>query len=328
MSQMALDSSSDEDDPYTNSVARLRALKKQRFEREKLSPTNIEQQTNGKEVNGEHLNGKEINGKGIKGEELNGKEINAEDLCAKDTNAEETSDDGIQTRSRTVRRNNRRNNGIATRGRRTRGRRLPIGLECGVEFVREEVPKLTVESCKDNIIALSDDDKEDDNYEMNIKVYWRSNRIDRLSMRRHDSFKGIFEYYADLEKVSVNEVLIMKKDQIINPTDTPASLKLSIIDILDGGIVNPGMNTLSQDESNDEDVCTIKVQTANKKQSLTIPLKKDEQFKRLFANCAEQLNVKEEELKFYFDGEQISPTDTPESLDLEGEACVDLHIST
>ncbi|XP_071579309.1 DNA repair protein Rad60 isoform X2 [Temnothorax nylanderi] len=302
MSQMALDSSSDEDDPYTNSVARLRALKRQRLEREKLSPTNIEQQTNGEEVNGEHLNGKEINGKGIKGEELNGKEINAEDMYA-----EEMSDDGIRIRSRT---------------------RLPIDLQCGVEFVREEVPKLTVESCKDNIIALSDDDKEDDNYEMNIKVYWRSNRIDRLSMRRHDSFKGMFEYYADLEKVSVNEVLIMKKDQIINPTDTPASLKLSIIDILDGGIVNPGMNTLSQDESNDEDICTIKVQTANKKQSLTIPLKKDEQFKRLFADCAEQLNVKEEDLKFYFDGEQISPTDTPESLDLEGEACVDLHIST
>ncbi|XP_071579304.1 DNA repair protein Rad60 isoform X1 [Temnothorax nylanderi] len=323
MSQMALDSSSDEDDPYTNSVARLRALKRQRLEREKLSPTNIEQQTNGEEVNGEHLNGKEINGKGIKGEELNGKEINAEDMYA-----EEMSDDGIRIRSRTVRRNIRRNNGITTRGRRTRGRRLPIDLQCGVEFVREEVPKLTVESCKDNIIALSDDDKEDDNYEMNIKVYWRSNRIDRLSMRRHDSFKGMFEYYADLEKVSVNEVLIMKKDQIINPTDTPASLKLSIIDILDGGIVNPGMNTLSQDESNDEDICTIKVQTANKKQSLTIPLKKDEQFKRLFADCAEQLNVKEEDLKFYFDGEQISPTDTPESLDLEGEACVDLHIST
>ncbi|XP_071636816.1 DNA repair protein Rad60 isoform X2 [Temnothorax longispinosus] len=307
MSQMALDSSSDEDDPYTNSVARLRALKKQRFERETLSPTNVEQQTNGKEINGEHLNGKEINGKGIKGEELNGKGINAEDMYAEDMNVKEMSDDGIQTRSRT---------------------RLPIGLERGVEFARGEIPKLTVESCKDNIIALSDDDKEDDNYEMNIKVYWRSNRIDRLSMRRHDSFKGIFEYYADLEKVSVNEVLIMKKDQIINPTDTPASLKLSIIDILDGGIVHPGMNTLTQDDSNDEDICTIKVQTANKKQSLTIPLKKDEQFKRLFANCAEQLNVKEEDLKFYFDGEQISPTDTPESLDLEGEACVDLHIST
>jgi len=180
------------------------------------------------------------------------------------------------------------------------------------------------------VIALSDDDvfNEDDNYEINIKVFWRSNRIDRLSMRRHDSFKGIFQYYADLEKVSVNEVLIMKKDKIVNQTDTPASLKLSIIDILDGGIVNPGMNKLSEDKSNDEDICTIKVQTANKKQSLTIPLKKDERFKALFVNCAEQLGLKESNLKLYFDGEQINPTDTPESLDLEGEACVDLHIST
>lgn len=88
------------------------------------------------------------------------------------------------------------------------------------------------------------------------------------------------------------------------------------------------MNTLSEDKSNDEDICTIKVQTANKKQSLTIPLKKDEQFKALFDNCVKQLGIKEKNLKFYFDGEQISPTDTPDSLDLEGEACIDLHIST
>lgn len=87
------------------------------------------------------------------------------------------------------------------------------------------------------------------------------------------------------------------------------------------------MDTLSKDKSNDEDICTIKVQTANKKQSLTISLKKDERFKALFTNCAEQLGVKEKDLKFFFDGEQISPTDTPESLDLEKEACVDLHIS-
>lgn len=95
----------------------------------------------------------------------------------------------------------------------------------------------------------------------------------------------------------------------------------------DGGIMNPGMNT-SKDKSDDENICTIKVQTANKKQSLTIRLKKNEQFKVLFANCAEQLGMKENNLKFYFDGDQISPSDTPESLDLEGEACIDLHIST
>lgn len=99
----------------------------------------------------------------------------------------------------------------------------------------------------------------------------------------------------------------------------------------DGGIVHPGMNVLSEDKdknNGDDNICTIKVQTANKKQSLTIPLKRDQQFKTLFANCAEQLGVKENSLKLYFDGEQIGPTDTPELLDLEGEACIDLHIST
>lgn len=100
----------------------------------------------------------------------------------------------------------------------------------------------------------------------------------------------------------------------------------------DGGIVHPGMITLlkdKEDKNNDDDnTCTIKVQTANKKQSLIIPLKRDQQFKVLFANCAKQLGVKESSLKFYFDGEHISPTDTPEFLDLEGEACIDLYIST
>lgn len=94
----------------------------------------------------------------------------------------------------------------------------------------------------------------------------------------------------------------------------------------EGGIVNPGMPKLSKNNSDDKNICSIKVQTANKKQSLTIILRRDQQFKTLFANCAEQLGMTESSLKFYFDGEQISPTDTPESLDLEGEGCVDLHM--
>ncbi|KYQ59683.1 hypothetical protein ALC60_01349 [Trachymyrmex zeteki] len=257
-------------------------------------------------------------GKDIK-DEINN-EINNENVYD-----DEINNDGIQTRSRTIRGRRIRKSITRAVDRRTRGRRLPIDLEYNVEIIGEEKQS---ESCND-VIALSDDDAyiEDDNYEINIKVYWRSNRIDRLSMRRHDNFKGIFEHYANLEGVSVNEVLIMKKDKIVHHTDTPASLEISIIDILDGGIVNPGMNTLPKDESNDEDICNIKVQTANKKQSLIIPLKKDKPFKLLFANCAEQLGVKENNLKLYFDGEQINPSDTPESLDLEGEACIDLHIS-
>ncbi|CAL1682926.1 unnamed protein product [Lasius platythorax] len=309
MDKITIDFSSDEDDPYTNSAGRLNALKKQRFKTEKLSaeienfPIDIEQQKNDEETS------KEINDK-------------------------KTYDDEIQTQRRMVR--SRRNKGITTRAtvRQTRGRHPPVDdLEYDVEIVSLEEKPESIETCNNDIIALSDDEifLKDDNYEINIKVLWRSNRIDRLNMHRYDNFEKIFQYYADLEKVSVNEILIMKKEKIINRTDTPASLKLSIIDILDGGIVNPGMNVLSEDKdknNGDDNICTIKVQTANKKQSLTIPLKRDQQFKTLFANCAEQLGVKENSLKLYFDGEQIGPTDTPELLDLEGEACIDLHIST
>lgn len=50
-------------------------------------------------------------------------------------------------------------------------------------MMREEKPHSTLGSCQD-IIALSDDDNEDENYEINLNVCWRSIRIDRLSMRR------------------------------------------------------------------------------------------------------------------------------------------------
>lgn len=41
------------------------------------------------------------------------------------------------------------------------------------------------ESYKKDTITLSDDEVcEDDNYEINIKVLWRSKRIDRLNIHR------------------------------------------------------------------------------------------------------------------------------------------------
>ncbi|XP_072761110.1 DNA repair protein Rad60 isoform X2 [Anoplolepis gracilipes] len=297
MNKMAVDDSSDEDDPYTNFAGRLKALKQKRFKKEEPSAEidifsiDIEEQKNGEQSSKE--------------DKINKKETNDKEIYDDDRQ--------IQRRMQYVQ---------------------PVDdLECDIEIVlTEEKPESIPNTCNNDVISLSDDEVsiKDDNYEINIKVLWRSKRIDRLNIHRNDNFEKIFQYYADLEKVSVNEILIMKKDKIINRTDTPASLKLSIIDILDGGIVHPGMNALSEDKKNDddEDTCTIKVQTANKKQSLTIPLKRDQQFKALFINCAEQLGIKESSLKFYFDGEQISLTDTPNSLDLEGEACIDLHIAT
>ncbi|XP_035719738.1 uncharacterized protein CG4449-like isoform X1 [Vespa mandarinia] len=178
----------------------------------------------------------------------------------------------------------------------------------------------------------SDEDIEkDENFDVNVKILWQSKTIHRLNIHNHDNFRKVFQYFANMENVSIEQILIMKKEKRINLTDTPSSIGLSIIDILEGGIVDanviPQNEYQNQQNSIEEDICQIKVQTANK-ESLIIPLKKNQQFKLLIGICARQWGVNKSNIKLYFDGEPINVNDTPESLDFEQEACIDLCIST
>nr|XP_050869361.1 uncharacterized protein LOC127072742 isoform X1 [Vespula vulgaris] len=192
-----------------------------------------------------------------------------------------------------------------------------------------------IKTISDDIVILdcnSDEDIEkDENFDVNVKILWQSRTIHRLNIYNHDNFRKVFQYFANMENVSIEQILIMKKEKRINLTDTPSSIGLSIIDILEGGIVDA--DTISQNEyknrknSIEENICQIKVQTANK-ESLMFPLKKNQQFKILIASCARQWGVNKSNIKLYFDGEAINVSDTPESLDLEQEACIDLCIST
>ena len=49
---------------------------------------------------------------------------------------------------------------------------------------------------------------------------------------QNENFGQIFKYFANLEQVSIDEILITKKDKIIKRNDTPVSINLSVIDIL------------------------------------------------------------------------------------------------
>lgn len=49
---------------------------------------------------------------------------------------------------------------------------------------------------------------------------------------QNENFGKIFKYFANLEQVSIDEILITKKDKIIKRDDTPVSINLSVIDIL------------------------------------------------------------------------------------------------
>ncbi|XP_015433281.1 PREDICTED: uncharacterized protein CG4449 [Dufourea novaeangliae] len=289
-------SSEDDDDMYLNSVAKLKELKKQ---------------------TSSHLN-KEVAEKSEE-KKTEGIEVPKVDVVQKRP--------GRKTRAKT--------NNSGTRTRQQGDERVSPEQDSDLEIVSVEEKTQSVEeipnsaSKDDLIVEQLVDLSEDENYDIDFKILWRSKNMHRLNIRQNENFRKIFEYFANLEDVSIDEILITKKDKTIKKNDTPTSINLSVIDILEGGIVKKDSTMLQKNTEGkvDENVCMIKVQTTNKK-SLTIPVKRDDNFKNLWAKCAEELNTEETKMKLYFDGEVIAITNTPDSLDIEDEACFDLRLSS
>lgn len=170
---------------------------------------------------------------------------------------------------------------------------------------------------------------------------------------QHETFQKIFKSLANMEGISEDQVLITKKERRITQFDTPATIDWSILDILgkliwlfscayqtdflkyfiyftDGGVVSAELakkhkGNSGQDEDASENGCKIKIQSSDKR-SLTLTLKHDESFATLLKACSEHLSIPESKIKFYFDGDLIEMEDTPNTLDLEDEACIDCKI--
>ncbi|XP_003705232.1 DNA repair protein Rad60 [Megachile rotundata] len=298
METMELDSSSEDDDVYLNCVAKLKALKKQQTL---------------------HIPNRKDEEEAEKEKEVLKIQVPEENVVVQSTDR--------RLRSRRRGRNS---------GKAQHRKEIPSNQDedSDLEIVSvEEKPNSSVndilldDNCVDEILYVDGDDEED--YDLTIKILWRSKDMHRLTIRNNENFRKIFEYFADLEKVPIDEILITKKEKTIKKNDTPTSINLSVIDILEGGIIKKDGTMLqdNEEDENDGNTCIIKVQTTNKK-TITASVKRDENFKVVLAKCAQDLNVEESKIKLYFDGELVTLTDTPDSLDIEDEACFDLRLSS
>lgn len=299
-------SSDDDDDMYLNSVAKLNALKK------KPPPPQHNNQKGEDEEKKMQKNKEEIL------EDSN--EIRTTRKVEKQKTNQNTRGKRNTTRHRSARQRQKRN-----------AWQIDNEADSDLEIVSiEGKPK----SPENDLFVLESSTQENlhssetENYEINIKILWRSKDIHRLNICKNENFRQIFEYFANLEQVSIDEIVITKKDVTIKQTDTPASINLSVIDILEGGIVKKdSTDAMPRKDTNNENVCTIKIQTTGKK-NLTVSVKRDDDFKILLEKCAQKFDVEESKIKLYFDGELIATTDTPDSLDIEDEACFDLRLSS
>ncbi|XP_034946979.1 uncharacterized protein CG4449 [Chelonus insularis] len=183
---------------------------------------------------------------------------------------------------------------------------------------------LTLESVDTSTqsIELSDEEEPID-LTVDVKIRWISRDIKRFQLKKDENFTKIFKHFASLANVDENRIIITKNEIPISPLDTPSSLELSIIDILEGGFVNKCVQVEPVEDNTPK--IKIKVQSSLKK-FWNFDFNKDEKFQKIFDLCAKENNVPVTKLKCFFDGELIMPTGTPDDLDIEDEACFDLKI--
>ncbi|XP_021934550.1 uncharacterized protein CG4449-like isoform X2 [Zootermopsis nevadensis] len=190
----------------------------------------------------------------------------------------------------------------------------------------------------DHILIGSDSETEvnisltgdDDNYEMLVKVWWKFVKFDKFTIRRFQKLAPLFEHYSQLENVPQSQVLLTLNDVQVHPNDTPDSLKLTVANIIEGGVTTciDMKSALAQEKlSLGVDEIELKIQRKGHKERISMRIKKNQKMRVLMFKCAEYLELPEEKLKFSFDGESLNPNETPVDLDLEGGECIDLYVS-
>nr|XP_018898378.1 PREDICTED: NFATC2-interacting protein isoform X1 [Bemisia tabaci] len=181
------------------------------------------------------------------------------------------------------------------------------------------------------------DTQEDANPSIEVKVYWRFKKLDKVPVRKFQKIAVIFEHFAKEENVPESRIQLCLDQKILKPDDTPDSLNLKISDILDGGILNEetsdvpvtnGSNPAPVFHEESADSIPIKIIRKDIREPLIIKIKKTDKMMILIVKVGEELNLKQGEFKLFFDGEAVDPEDSPDSLDLEGNECFDLKIKS
>ncbi|KAL1465717.1 hypothetical protein WDU94_005260 [Cyamophila willieti] len=179
----------------------------------------------------------------------------------------------------------------------------------------------------DSPVLIDSDNECDADDIVNVKVVWRQSEPHSFPIVKKKDLGSIYEFFAKRENVTIQKILLSKKDQVLSPHCTPLSIEYKVTDILEGGILEETVNK-HQGASNQQDknCIEVKVQQKNVKKPLLIQLHKSNEMHILAKKVAAELGIDEEKLKFNFDGDVLDLDETVESLDLEGGECFDLVV--
>lgn len=80
-------------------------------------------------------------------------------------------------------------------------------------------------------VGFSSDDEDNELNTVTVRVSTK-NGLKKWNINKNQSFRIIFENLAKIENTSVENLVLMLKERIINFSDTPASVNLKAYDII------------------------------------------------------------------------------------------------
>ncbi|XP_063698548.1 DNA repair protein Rad60 [Culicoides brevitarsis] len=177
--------------------------------------------------------------------------------------------------------------------------------------------------------AASHDASFEDNYEMSIKLRWNGS-IQKYPLRKYQHFQDLIEKLAKSENVEPSQVILTLGDsKIIQPQDTPDSIKYNISMILSGRSISGELvptQTLNKKPKRDKNMIKIRVQSVEMKRPLEMYIDKTRKFAATRHTIAEELKIDSEKLRLKFDGELIDLDEAPVDLDFDGGEMIDCEI--
>ncbi|XP_074854580.1 NFATC2-interacting protein isoform X2 [Carettochelys insculpta] len=161
--------------------------------------------------------------------------------------------------------------------------------------------------------------------QLQLKVRCRA-EIHRIAVEMSQPLQVVVEHMAQKLQVQPGQILLLLRDVELLPSSTPQSLGLGVADILDCVVDVAAGAPQGAGESGARPgpgELRLTVRGQEKDSQLTLSVPRTEPLRGLMQRYQEAMGLGGQQLRFFFDGQHLAGTSTPEQLGMEPDDVIE-----